>query len=205
MKILTYKSGNNLDNIVEKLEEGKIIVYPTDTIYGIAADINSASAIKKVYLAKKRSLNKPLSVCFHDYQQLKHYVNLNLKLEKIIRKLLPGPYTILLNKKEEINPILTANSQIIGVRIPENEVAYELTKKFPITSTSANISNHKTPNNIKQIKEQLDDSIDYYIDAGKINNNKSSTIIDLTKKQPSIIRKGLCDEEVLKEILKINL
>ncbi|MBR0472160.1 MAG: threonylcarbamoyl-AMP synthase [Methanosphaera sp.] len=205
MKILNYNYGDNLEKIVEKLREGKIVVYPTDTIYGIAANINIPDAIKKVYLTKQRPLNKPLSVCFHDFEQLSNYVNLTVPQEKIIHQLLPGPYTLLLRKNKKISSIITGNSPILGVRIPNNTVSYELTEKFPITSTSANISNLQSPNNITQIKEQLGENIDYYIDAGTIKNNKSSTIIDLTKNKPQIIRKGVCDETLLKEILKINL
>ncbi|WP_323737174.1 L-threonylcarbamoyladenylate synthase [Methanosphaera sp. ISO3-F5] len=205
MKILNYNYGDNLEKIVEKLREGKIVVYPTDTIYGIAANITIPDAIKKVYLTKQRPLNKPLSVCFHDFEQLSNYVNLTVPQEKIIHQLLPGPYTLLLRKNKKISSIITGNSPILGVRIPNNTVSYELTEKFPITSTSANISNLQSPNNITQIKEQLGENIDYYIDAGTIKNNKSSTIIDLTKNKPQIIRKGVCDETLLKEILKINL
>lgn len=205
MKVLTYKCGDNLEKIVEIIQNGKIIVYPTDTIYGIAANINIPNAIKKVYLTKQRSMDKPLSVCFHDLEQLNKYVNLTPKLTEIINKLLPGPYTLLLEKNENINPLLTGKSPIVGVRIPDSKVSYELTKNFPITSTSANISNQQTPNNIKQIKEQLGDNIDCYIDAGEIKNNKASTIIDLTKNKPQLLRKGVYDEKLLNEILKINL
>ena len=132
-------------------------------------------------------------------------MNITVPQEKIIHQLLPGPYTLLLRKNKKISSIITGNSPILGVRIPNNTVSYELTEKFPITSTSANISNLQSPNNITQIKEQLGENIDYYIDAGTIKNNKSSTIIDLTKNKPQIIRKGVCDETLLKEILKINL
>lgn len=205
MKVLTYKNGNNLDSLVDKLQEGKIIVYPTDTIYGIAANINIPEAIKKIYSIKQRPSNKPVSVCFHDYEQLEGYVCLTCNVKQIVEELLPGPYTLLLNKNEKINSLITGNTPIVGVRIPDNSVSYELTKYFPITSTSANISHQQTPNSISQIKKQLGENIDYYIDVGEINNNKASTIIDLTGKKPCVLRKGLCDDKLLDEILKINL
>lgn len=204
MNVLTYKNGANLEKLVEKLEEGKIIVYPTDTIYGIAASINIPEAIKKVYSTKKRSLNKPISVCFHDIEQLDSYVCLNNKLMSLVEQLLPGPYTLLLKRNNKISSALTGNSPVVGVRIPNNKVSYELTRNIPITSTSANISNQQTPNNIAEIKKQLGENIDYYIDGGIING-KASTIIDLTKDKPYVIRKGVIDEKLIKEILKINL
>ncbi|RAP52570.1 MAG: threonylcarbamoyl-AMP synthase [Methanosphaera sp. rholeuAM270] len=205
MNVLTYSSGYNWSNIIEKLAEGKLVVYPTDTIYGIAANINDIEAVKRVYQVKDRARTKAISVCFHDFEQLRKYAVLTPELISVIKKLLPGSYTVLLYKKDTINDIITADSSKIGVRIPDNNVSYELTRYFPITSTSANISNQKTPDNIPEIKEKLGDSIDCYIDAGKMTNNDASTIIDLTKSRPHLIRKGACDDRLLDDILKINL
>ena len=205
MNVLNYNYGNNLKKIVDYLKEGKLVVYPTDTIYGIAADINNFQAIKKVYLVKRRSFDKPLSICFHDINQLENYVLLTDEIKKILKKALPGPYTFLLEKKENITPLLTANTSIVGVRIPDNVVSYELTTDFPITSTSANISDYSTPNNILEIQKQLGNNIDVYINQGELKNNEPSTIIDLTNEKPIIVRKGICDEKVLNSILKVNL
>lgn len=205
MNVLNYNYGDNLKKIVDYLKEGKLVVYPTDTIYGIAADINNIQSIKKVYIAKKRSFDKPLSICFHDINQLEDYVLLSDEIKEILKQALPGPYTFLLEKKDNITPLLTANTSIVGVRIPENIVSYELTSDFPITSTSANISDFPTHNNILEIRKQLGDNIDVYINQGELENNQPSTIIDLTNKNPIIVRKGICDEKLLKSILKFNL
>ena len=205
MTVLKYNSGDNLKNIVDILREGKLVVYPTDTIYGIAANINNIQAIKRVFSAKNRSFDKAISVCFHDMEQLEDYVSLNEHIKEILGKALPGPYTFLLNKNEDIHPLLTADTSIVGVRIPDNIISYELTREFPITSTSANVSDFPTPNNIFEIQEQLGENIDFYINGGTLENNIPSTIIDLTKNKPRIIRKGCADEKVLSEILNINL
>lgn len=205
MNVLNYSYGNNLKKIVDILKEGKLVVYPTDTIYGIAADINNFQAIKKVYLAKKRSFDKPISICFHDISQLENYVSLTDEIKGILEKALPGPYTFLLEKKDNISPLLTADTSIVGVRIPGNIVSHELTTDFPITSTSANISDYSTPNNIAEIQKQLGNNIEVYINQGELKNNEPSTIIDLTNEKPIIVRKGICDEKILNNILKINL
>lgn len=205
MNIINYKNTKNLDGVVSLLREGKLVVYPTDTIYGIAADINNIDAIKKIYVTKNRSNDKAISICFHDINQLKDYVYINDKIQNILNKLLPGTYTLLLNKKNNVNPLLTSNSDIVGVRIPNNEIAYKLTEYFPITTTSANLSNYTTPNNVNDIYKQLKENISVYIDYGVLDNNMPSTIIDLTKDNPIIIRKGVCDEKLLKEILNISL
>lgn len=205
MNVLKYNYRDNLEQIVEMLKLGKLVVYPTDTIYGIAADINNTHALKKVFQVKKRSYDKAVSICFHDIDQLKDYVYLTNSIKNVIEKSLPGPYTFLLRKKDTIDPILTSNSDIVGIRIPDNLISHELTKNFPITSTSANISNKNTPNNINDINKQLRNNIDIYIDYGVLKNSLPSTIIDLTKNKPIIIRKGLCDENLLNNILKVNL
>ncbi|RAP46024.1 MAG: threonylcarbamoyl-AMP synthase [Methanosphaera sp. rholeuAM6] len=205
MTVLNYNDGDNLKNIVDILREGKLVVYPTDTIYGIAADINNVQAIRNVFHAKKRSFDKAISVCFHDIQQLENYVSINDKIKEILEKSLPGPYTFLLNKNTKINPLLTAKTSIVGVRIPDNVISYELTREFPVTSTSANISDFPTSDNITEIQKQLGGNIDVYMDVGILKNNIPSTIIDLTGDKAILVRKGMADEKLLDEILKINL
>lgn len=205
MTVLNYNDGDNLRNIIDILRYGKLVVYPTDTIYGIAANIYNIRAIKKVFSAKNRSFDKAISVCFHDMEQLENHVDINNNIKGILDKLLPGPYTFLLNKKDNISSLLTAKTSIVGVRIPDNRISYELTREFPITSTSANISNYPTSDNIIEIQRQLGDNIDTYINCGNLKNNIPSTIIDLTNDKPIIIRKGIANEKVLNEIIKINL
>ena len=96
------------------------------------------------------------------------------------------------------------NTNIIGIRIPDNKITHSLTKDFPITSTSANLSNIQTPDNITDIKKQLGDNIDIYIDCGKKIKNQPSTIIDLTQQNPKIIRQHK-NNELINKILKIDL
>jgi len=204
MKIIKNPSKNQLDDIINDLSDGGVIVYPTDTIYGIGVDIHNQNAIMKVYDIKNRTYDKPLSVCVHDINQLKQVAQSNEVIDDMVNKLLPGPYTLLLRKKDSISDKLTANSDKIGVRIPDNRICSYLTKYYPITSTSANISGKTTSDNINDIVNQLGDNINCYIDAGILDNG-ASTIIDLTTEYPSIIRKGVYDEKILNEILEINL
>ncbi len=205
MDVIKYNNGDSLKIVIEALKEGKLVVYPTDTLYGLAVNTENSEAIKKLFSVKNRSLDKPISVCFHDLKQLEDYVILTDKVRDIVKKLLPGPYTLLLNKKDNMSSLLTANTSVVGVRIPNHIVPYELTKEFPITSTSANISNVPTPDNVYEIKNQLKGDVSVYVDYGKLNSSKASTIIDLTKDKPIIIRRGTGDEKILEKIQKINL
>jgi len=205
MRVITNPNKNDLKYALNQLKKGNLVVYPTDTIYGIASNIADDKALKKVFEVKNRSLDKPISICLHDFEQLEQVAQMNDKLRDIVHKLLPGPYTLLLRKQKSISPLITSNSDIIGIRIPDSEICFELTKSFPITSTSANLSNKKTPNNIQDIINQLNNDISVYLDVGLIANNKPSTIIDLTNKKPKIIRNTQKDDKLLNSILKMNL
>lgn len=203
-EIIENPTDAQIDDIITQMHDGKIIVYPTDTIYGIGADIFNAQAIRKTFYVKQRSVNKPLSIIAHNRRQIDEIAYTNPKINKILKKLLPGPYTILLNKKSIINDMITAHMPTVGIRIPDNQLTHKLTRDFPITTTSANITDKPTPNNITDIQKQLKDKITTYIDAGAIADNTPSTIIDLTQQYPKIIRDAKTDNNIEK-ILEIKL
>ncbi|MGF7118145.1 L-threonylcarbamoyladenylate synthase [Methanobacterium oryzae] len=181
---------NKLKIAIDTLREGKAIVYPTDTVYGIGANALDIEAIEKVYKIKKRPLDKPISICVSNSSLIKKIAYTNKEIEKIIEKILPGPFTIILNKKENIPSLLTAGSEKIGIRIPDNKVCIELSKEFPITTTSANLSGKDIPEAVDGILKQLDDRVDLILDAGICKHGIHSTVIDMTLNPPKIIREG---------------
>lgn len=172
------------------LKQGKTVVYPTDTVYGIAANIYDENAILKVFKAKKRSMNKPLSICLSNIEDIEKVAYMNENTERMVRKIFPGPFTIILKKKNIISPILTAGTDNIGIRIPDNKLSMNLASDFPITSTSANISGFKVPESPSEVIEQLGSSVDMFLDAGVCKYGLHSTVIDLTDEKPKILRKG---------------
>jgi L-threonylcarbamoyladenylate synthase len=192
MKIIRINPQNpekdKINQALDILEKDGIIVYPTDTIYGLGANIYSEKAIIKVFSIKKRDHSKPLSICISKIGDISKIAYLG-EDEKLINKNLPGPYTIILKKKEHVSPLLTADSERIGIRIPDYKICRELTRKFPITSTSANISGEKVPVTAEEVAEQLGDQVDLVIDGGKIRGTPS-TVVDCTKNPPEIIRKS---------------
>ncbi|MDO5851869.1 MAG: L-threonylcarbamoyladenylate synthase [Methanobacteriaceae archaeon] len=187
-------------HVINQLQEGKIVVYPTDTIYGIGANIFNLNAVKKVYNIKQRPFNKPLSITVNNIDQLESITKIDTKTKSIVKKLLPGPYTLILKKTDKIHPLLTSNTNKVGIRMPDNRIALELAEEFPITSTSANITGQITGRTIHEIKKQLKDNVDIYLDMDLISNKTPSTIIDLTGNSPKILRKGEIKHE-LKNIL----
>ncbi len=172
------------------MKRGSIIIYPTDTVYGIGANVFNEEAILKVFNIKKRPLNKPLSICISKIEDIKHVAYLDDDIETLIRKILPGPFTIILKKNDKISPLLTAGSDKIGIRIPDNVVCRDLSKEFPITSTSANLSGYDIPESVDGVLNQLGSSIDIMMDAGICKHGIPSTVIDMTVYPPKVLREG---------------
>lgn len=204
MNIIKNPTKCDIDEIIEQLKNGEIIVYPTDTIYGIGANIYDEDAVRKVYNIKQRDHTKPLSIIVHNIAQIKQITKTNKTIDEILKTYLPGPYTFILPKKDMISDVITAGRSSVGIRIPKNNITYNLTKHFPITTTSANISNMPTPRNINEISKYFKDEISTYIDMGDSQSSQPSTIVDLTNKYPKIIRQSKTDNKI-EDILDIKL
>jgi L-threonylcarbamoyladenylate synthase len=178
-----------IEQAINVLENDGMVIYPTDTIYGLGANIFSDKAIKKVYSLKHRPYNKPLSVCVSEIKDIHKIAYLDPD-EQTIQQILPGPFTIILKKKECISPLLTGGGDKIGIRIPDNKICRELARKFPITTTSANLSGKPAPESLDEIIEQLGDSVDLIIDGGRVKG-APSTVMDWTTTPPKVLRKSL--------------
>jgi L-threonylcarbamoyladenylate synthase len=195
-------SNFSLAGIVSALNNGKIIVYPTDTLYGLGADIYNDDAVKKIFLIKKRSFDQPLSVAVSNINDIEEIAFVDDKIRCVAERFLPGKLTLVLKKKNVVSDILTAGSTNVAVRIPDTPVALRILSVFgPLTCTSANIHGMPTPNKINEIQMQFKDEINIYIDAGELKD-KPSTIIDLSDEKPKVLREGAIPaEEIIKAIL----
>lgn len=193
MKILKINANNpekdKIKTAVNVLKRGGTVVYPTDTVYGIGANIFDAKAVQKVYQVKERSPLKPISACVSKIENIHKIAYMDENTEKMIEKILPGPFTVILKKKKSVPSILTSGREKIGVRIPDSKVCMELSNTFPITTTSANISGEKIPESLDGILKQLDGGVDLILDAGVCKHGIHSTVIDMTD-SPKIVRKG---------------
>lgn len=174
----------------DTLSSGGTVVYPTDTVYGLGASIFQEEAVLKVYHMKGRSLNKPVSICLSTIEDIKEITYLDQFEEEIIQKILPGPYTLILNKRDKVPSIITAGMDKIGVRIPDNAICREISREFPITTTSANISGHPSPKSALEAQREVGDQPDIIIDSGPCSSGISSTVVDLTVNPPKIRREG---------------
>lgn len=193
MKVLKTSIDKVDENVISKainvLADGGVILYPTDTVYGLGANIFDNSAVRRVFEIKNRSFLKPLSILVSDVETIDLVAKISLGQKNTIESYLPGPYTFILNKQKIVPRYITGGLVNVGVRVPDCELACRLAKIFPITTTSANISDDEVLSNPHEILEQLDCEVDLVIDVGDLNSGKSSTIIDLTAFKPKIIRK----------------
>lgn len=193
MKILKTNQNevdkNVIDEAVKVLADGGVILYPTDTVYGLGANIFNRKAVKKVYNIKKRSYLKPVSLLVSSKDAIPLVSKDSLNQLNFIDKYLPGPYTFILKKSKIVPRHLTSGSVNVGVRVPKSEIACSLAKIFPITTTSANLSNKDTLDTPEEILKQLGCEVDLIIDVGPLKSGNPSTIIDLTGEEPVFVKR----------------
>ena len=193
----------DLAKAITALKRGELVVYPTDTLYALGADVYNEDAVRRIFKLKNRPFDIPLSVAVASFDDFESIAFINDSAKRLATSFLPGPLTIVLNKKNTISKIVTGGLGKVAIRIPENEVALELLSKFgPLTATSANVHDMKTPNDIKEIKRQFkEDDVAVYLDCGKLNASPS-TIVDITTKTPKIIREGIITKKNILDAIR---
>ncbi len=177
----------NIRKAKKALQQGEVIIYPTDTLYGLGADIFNQKAIKKVFSIKGKEFKVPLSVMVSSLKEIKELAWVDKEQEKLMSVLLPGPFTFILKKKAKISKILTGGKETIGVRIPDSKICQQLSKDFPITTTSANISGFKPSLSIKKITKEFNQQVKLVLKGEKLSG-QPSIIVDLTEKPFKIFR-----------------
>lgn len=188
------------------LENGGVIVFPTDTLYGLGANALDENAVLKIYKIKVRSAEKPISVLVRDIAMAKKIACIDSKAEKILERLWPGSITVILRKKDIVPYILTSGEEKVAVRVSDGFFVKELFSRidFPITATSANMSGEKNLFSAEEIREKFRGSKhapDLFINAGDLEQGRpSSTIIDLTNiDNPRIVRMGAVGKKELEK------
>ena len=189
-----------INEIIEHLRSGKLIVYPTDTLYALGADIYNEDAVKKIYQLKNRPFSLPLPVAVPSIQEMKRIAYVNDLAEKLAKNFLPGKLTLILYKKD-VPDIVTANSDKVAVRIPNNEMALKILRNYsPLTVTSANIHGEKVPSCIEEIKKLFGKDL-LYIDGEELRS-EPSTIVDCTSDETKILREGAIPEKEIRKAIQ---
>ena len=188
----------DIDKIVSVVDSGGLVITPTDTVYGIMGDSLDESVIRKVYSVKRRTFSKPLILLMSDVEMIKKYTSNISDVEwDLINHFLPGLVTIILKKNDLVNPLITSNSDYVGIRIPNNSELINIIEKLgrPVISTSANISDSDVITRVNMISDELLSGIDYVYDGGEINS-LSSTIIRVVDGKLVILRRGELADEI---------
>ncbi len=180
--------------VVEVLQQGGVIGYPTDTIYGLGCDLFHQEAIRKIHRLKKVEGKKPLSFICADLKDISRYAYVSNYAYKMMKRLLPGPYTFILTATKLVPKIAMTKQNTVGIRIPDNKICLSLVKELghPIISTSVYRPDESLYNDPAEIEERFGKQLDLVIDGGVIVAEHSS-VIDLTDEFPKVIRKGKGD------------
>jgi len=180
--------------VIEVLEKGGVIGYPTDTVYGVGCDLFNQEAIRKIHRLKKMEGKKPLSFICSDLKDISRYAHVSNYAYKMMKKLLPGPYTFVLTATKLVPKIAMTKQNTVGIRIPDNKICLSLVRELghPIISTSVYKPDEGLYNDPAEIEERFARKLDLVIDGGVIIAEHSS-IIDLTDEFPNVIRKGKGD------------
>jgi L-threonylcarbamoyladenylate synthase len=193
-------SGNNQEEILSKSKDvllaGGLVIYPTETCYGIAADPTNQKAVERLLEYKKKREGKAISIAVSDKKMATEYVEINEIAENIYENYLPGPITVVSKSRGKVAPKVEADDKTLGIRIPKYDITLKIIKNFgkPITATSANVSYKKTPYTIKDILDNISKKqeglIGLIIDAGELQRNKPSTVVNTTLNEVNILREG---------------
>lgn len=197
-------NSNELDKAIDSLNKGNLVIFPTETVYGLGANALSTMAVDKIFEAKNRASNNPLIVHLKNKDEIGKYAIVSNEVEqKLIDTFMPGPFTLILKKKDIIPSNVTCNMDTVGIRVPIDPIAHELLDKlsFPIAAPSANKSTKPSGTNVLDIIDEFNDSVDYIIDGGDSLIGLESTVVKVIDNIPTILRPGFITREDITEII----
>lgn len=193
---LNLKENHDKNDIIKAgnaLKNGDLVIFPTDTVYGLGAVYDNEQAISKIFNIKNRNLNKPLNVLISDISMLDLLAkNISQDHLNLMSAFWPGPLTIILDKKETVLDIITSGLSTIGIRIPNNNIALDLIKCVgkPIVTTSANLSGDSSSVDATHSLNIFNNKVSYILDGGESSLKLDSTIVHMNKDKPEILRNG---------------
>ncbi|MBT3180926.1 MAG: threonylcarbamoyl-AMP synthase [Deltaproteobacteria bacterium] len=188
----------DIDRAVGYLKKGEVIAYPTETIYGLGADVLDRKAVKKIYDLKSRDYGLPIAILIADLKMLRMVASeVSDRALNLVRKFWPGALTILFPASDAIPKGLVTNTGKVGVRISSHPIASAIVQTFgrPITTTSANLSGFPPSLSIKHVKKYFKDKLPCIVDGGECEPSRGSTVVDLSDESMRIIREGMVPAE----------
>jgi len=197
---------NNMELAAQLIQEGKLVAFPTETVYGLGANALDPMAVAKIFALKERPSFDPLIIHIADLDDLKKLTaEVDDRVYLLAKKFWPGSLTLVLPKSKLVPDIVTSGLPTVGIRMPANEIARELirTSGRPIAAPSANKFGRISPTTANHVRKQLPD-VDYILDGGKTTVGIESTIIELTEKGFRILRNGIITKEDIEEVLSFD-
>ena len=186
--------SRHINQVVDCLRQGGVIIYPTDTTYGIGCDIYNRKGVKKIFQIKQRDSRKPFSFICNDLAEISNYAQVSNFAFKIMKRHLPGPYTFVLEATKIVPDSLSTKQKTVGVRIPENNICQAIVRELghPLVTTSANLSGEETLQDPQEINAQMGRMVEMVVDGG-ISLGEASTVISLVDDEIEVLREGSGD------------
>lgn len=190
----SHPQPRQIRRAVDVLKAGGLVVYPTDTVYGLGCDLYNKKGIERIYQIKRRDRSKPLSFICADLKDISQYARVTDYAYKIMRRLLPGPYTFILEASRLVPKIILPKRQTTGIRVPDNAVCNALLAELgsPIISTSVKLEDGSYMNDPREIEKKFGHCVDLVIDGGSLIPEESS-VISLLQDEAEVIRVGKGD------------
>jgi L-threonylcarbamoyladenylate synthase len=184
----------DLASAAAAIRDGEVVVYPTETVYGLAADALSPAAVERVFAVKGRDHDKPISLAVPDVEAATEYTSPTAREEEFMRAFLPGPVTVLVEARERVPDVLTAGEDRVGVRVPDHPTALALLREVaPLTATSANVSGEPSARRASDVDPAVREASAAVIDGGELPGTES-TVVDVA--EDTIHRRGARADEI---------
>jgi len=184
----------DLASAAAAIRDGEVVVYPTETVYGLAADALSPAAVERVFAVKGRDHDKPISLAVPDVEAATEYTSPTAREEEFMRAFLPGPVTVLVEARERVPDVLTAGEDRVGVRVPDHPTALALLREVaPLTATSANVSGEPSARRASDVDAAVREASTTVIDGGELPGTES-TVVDIA--EGIVHRRGARADEI---------
>ncbi|WP_459193474.1 L-threonylcarbamoyladenylate synthase [Halosimplex sp. J119] len=185
----------DVERAARAIEDGELVVYPTETVYGLGANAIDAAAVERAFEVKGRARDKPVSLGVPSVERAREYTDPTEREMAFMREFLPGPVTVVVQRREMVPDVLTAGRDRVGIRIPDHDLALELyeASDVPVTATSANLSGTGSVREVDELSDEVRDVVSAVLDGGRTDGTES-TVVDVQAGE--IHRRGAMSDEI---------
>ncbi len=203
VRIIPESDGASGDEAVRVLRDGGLVCYPTDTVYGIGAAAGDDAAVRRLYAVKGRSPDKPLPLLLADVSEAARVAEVTPLARALATRFWPGALTIVMRKVDSYRSLALAGGETVALRVPDHEFVRRIVRALgePVTGTSANRSGTRAPVSAAEVAFQMGEMVELIIDGGQSRTRLESTVIDITRDKPEIVREGAVSRGEVEEAL----